>query len=68
MNVLKKNEIMLAVLQEHYLRSGLIYNTKNILFSKIKSLYAQHDIDAGSVMACQLYKNKGLFFRCFGGN
>ena len=44
-----------------------VYNIKNILFSKIKSLYAKHDIDAGWVMAFQLYTNKGLFFRCFGG-
>ena len=48
---------MLAVLPEHYLRSGLIYNTKNILFSKINSLYTQYDIDAGWVMTFLLYKN-----------
>ena len=53
--------MMLAVLPEHYLSSGLIYKTKNILFSKINSLYAQYDIDAGWVMTFMLYKNTVLF-------
>ena len=53
-------------LPEHYLRSGLI-NTKNILFSKINSLYAQYDIDAGWVMTILLYKNTVLFSAVFAG-
>ena len=45
-----------------YPRSCLIYNTKNILFSKINSLYAQHDIDTDWVITFLLYKNMGLFY------
>ena len=54
-------KLMLAVLPVHYLSSGLIYNTKNILFSKINSLYDQYDIDAGWVMTFLLYKYTVLF-------
>ena len=54
-------------LPEHYLRSGLIYNTKHILFSKINSLQAQYDIDAGWVMTFLLYKNTVLFSAVLSG-
>ena len=63
MDKLLRNGIIIEI--KIYSRSGLIYNTKNILFSKINSLYAQHDIDTDWVITYLQYKNTGLFFPLF---